>query len=173
MKKLWLILLVLGFCLTGCKEGSEDPDPSPTFTTSLQGTIKGSDIAAASSAIVSSYYADAGENTGALQVAATLSGGEKLTFFIDEAKAGSITLSQAFPAVMEGNAQGMRVKTSAPSASILKTMMAPVSYVKYLQSNTSYFAVSGGFVIKIDGTNLTLEWTLTFKDAEGKTFSSI
>ena len=90
MKKLWFMILVLGSFFTACKEGSEDPNPSPSFTTGLKGNIKGSDIAAAASGLVSTYYADQGESTGALEVAATLSGGEKLTFFIEEAKAGAM-----------------------------------------------------------------------------------
>lgn len=170
MKKILLPLFLLGLWVTGCKEDTEDPIPVDQFTTQLSGEIAGQSISANPSAIQGIYFADQGESTGSLEASVTLPNGERLTFFLNEAKSGTLTLTQIFPAVMEGNSFGLR--SEIPGKAGEKVQAIPGTYVKYLKSANTFFAISGKITIKIEGDNLTFDWEVTFKDVQGNTFTS-
>lgn len=169
MKKAVLSIFLFALLFQSCKEESEDPLPIDSFTSSLEGDLAGQNFSIGSAGIQSTYFSDEGENLGSLELGAQLPNSERLTFFIDEVKDGTINLSQEFPAVMGSGSYGLRKNPSEENQRIANT---PASFVKYVNSQNTFFAISGKFVIKIDGDNLTFEWEMNFKDAQGNTFSS-
>ncbi len=169
MKNILYLFFALILVFFSCKEDPEDPAPIDTFTTSIEGDLGGQALSVTTSGIQSTYFSDQGENTGALEVGAQLPNSERLTFFMDDVKDGTINLSQEFPAVMGEGSFGLRKNESGDNQRIATT---PPSFVKYTKSQNTFFAISGKFVIKIDGTNLTFEWEVTFKDKDGNTFTS-
>ena len=169
MKNTLYLFFVLILVFFSCKEDTEDPAPIDTFTTNIEGDLGGQPLSVTTSGIQSTYFSDQGENTGALEVGAQLPNSERLTFFMDDVKDGTINLSQEFPAVMGEGSFGLRKNESGDNQRIANT---PPSFVKYTKSQNTFFAISGKFVIKIDGTNLTFEWEVTFKDKDGNTFTS-
>ena len=172
LKQVLLPLLFLGIWVSGCKEDGEDPIPVDPFNSELSGEIAGQAISANSSGIQSTYFSDQGENTGALEASISLANGERMTFFLEEAKAGTFNLTQLFPAVMEGNSYGLRLEKPNAKGENEKLMATPGTYVKYLKSLNTFFAVTGKIVVKIEGNNLTLEWEINFKDLQGNAFTS-
>lgn len=169
MKKAVLSIFLFALLFQSCKEESEDPLPIDSFTSSLEGDLAGQNLSIGSAGIQSTYFSDEGENLGSLELGAQLPNSERLTFFIDEVKDGTINLSQEFPAVMGLGSFGLRKNVSEDNKRITNT---PPSFVKYAKSQNTFFAISGKIVIKIDGGNLTFEWEVTFKDAQGNTFTS-
>ncbi|TFV96009.1 hypothetical protein E4S40_07220 [Algoriphagus kandeliae] len=169
MKNIVLPLLFLFLVFQSCKEESEDPQPIDSFTSSLEGDLAGQSLSIGTAGIQSTYFSDQGEITGALEVGAQLPNSERLTFFINEVKDGTVNLSQEFPAVMGLGSFGLRKNESKDNKRIANT---PPSFVKYANSQNTFFAISGKIVIKIDGDNLTFEWEVIFKDAQGNTFTS-
>src|SRR5690606_26756274 len=135
------------------------------------------------------YYADSGEQDGALEVSAQLPDGERMVFFLDEANSKTIQLNQQFPAVIGLSADGfsglavvdksgktrtlnkLAATKVANTAQTQTTVTVPV-YVKYVTKANQLFAVSGSITVKVDGDDLTFEWDITFKDADGKTFTA-
>lgn len=169
MKNLFYLVAVFLLVVSGCKKDPEEPTPIDTFASSVDGTLDGQTLTIQSSAIQSSYFLDQGETTGSLEVGIQLPNSERMTFFIAEAKDGTVTLAQEFPAVMGSGSYGFRKEGSGANQ---KIMVTPPSYVKYAKSQNTFFAVSGKIVIKIDGANMTFEWEVTFKDIQGNTFTS-
>ena len=169
MKNLFYLVAVFLLVVSGCKKDPEEPTPIDTFASSVDGTLDGQTLTIQSSAIQSSYFLDQGETTGSLEVGIQLPNSERLTFFIAEAKDGTVTLAQEFPAVMGSGSYGFRKEGSGANQ---KIMVTPPSYVKYAKSQNTFFAVSGKIVIKIDSSNMTFEWEVTFKDIQGNTFTS-
>ena len=169
MKNTLYFIFALLLIISSCKEDSEDPTPIDSFSSSVEGDLAGQTLSVATSGIQSTYFADQSENTGALEVGVQLPNSERLTFFMDEVKDGTINLSQEFPAVMGEGSFGLRKNESEDNQRIANT---PTSFVKYAKSQNTFFAISGKFVIKIDGNNLTFEWEVTFKDKDGNTFTS-
>lgn len=169
MKSLFYTLLAMLLIISGCKDDPENPTPIDTFSTKLEGELAGQALKLEASAIQSIYFSDQGESTGALEITGQLPNSERLTFFIDEVVEGTVTLIQEFPSVMGSGSFGLRKDPSGENQKITAT---PPSFVKYSKSPNTFFAVSGKYVIKIDGNNLTLDWEITFKDAQGNTFTS-
>lgn len=169
MKNLFYGLLILLLVGSGCKEDSEDPTPIDPFNSSLEGKLADQNLSLTGSAIQHTYFSDQGENTGALEVGVQLPNSERLTFFIHEVKEGTITLSQEFPAVMGSGSYGLRKETIHSNQKVSST---PPSFVKYTQAEQTYFAISGKYVISLDGNNLTFTWEVTFKDTSGNTFTA-
>ncbi|TNF40250.1 MAG: hypothetical protein EP311_09270, partial [Cytophagales bacterium] len=169
MKNLLYFLLALLLIQTGCGEDTEDPNPIDSFVSGLEGEISGQNISVNSSGIQAVYFSDQGETSGALEISATLPNSERLTFFLQDAQAGTINLTQEFPAVMDLGSSGLR-KTGTTEGQEVNAV--PPSFVRYSKSPNTFFAVSGKMIVKIDGDNLTLEWEISFKDAQGNTFTS-
>ncbi|GMQ25783.1 hypothetical protein Aoki45_24650 [Algoriphagus sp. oki45] len=169
MKNLLYFLLALLLIQTGCGEDTEDPNPIDSFVSGLEGEISGQNISVNSSGIQALYFSDQGETSGALEISASLPNSERLTFFLENAQAGTLNLTQEFPAVMDLSSSGLRKTTTAEDQAL--TNLIP-SFVRYAKSPNTFFAISGKMVIKIDGDNLTLEWDISFKDAQGNTFTS-
>src|SRR5690606_18836920 len=133
------------------------------------------------------YYADGDEPKGAMEVNAQLPDGGRMIFFLDETKAKTIQLTQKFPAVIGLSASGFsglsitdergRTRTLSKLAATKSantgqgTVTVPV-YVKYVTKTNQLFAISGTITVKIDGDDLSFEWDITFKDADGKAFTS-
>lgn len=142
IRSLFLILFFLMGLFSACQEDSEGAaDPVDTFETGLVGTLNSQSLNVNSAGIETRFFQDAGETVGALEIGATLPNSERLTFFIQEAKAGSITLTQAFPAVMGINSEGLKTTSSAEGKSENdRVQTLPPNFVKYLTSSQTYFA---------------------------------
>lgn len=187
MKRYLLYLLLFG-TVSACKKDSPGPDPAETET-SMEMTMGGQDISINENKIQAFYYADSGEPDGALEVSAQLPDGERMVFFLDETTSKTTQLNQQFPAVIGLSADGFsglavvdksgKTRTlnkvaatkAANTAQTQTTVTVPV-YVKYVTKTNQLFAISGNITVKIDGDDLTFEWDITFKDADGKTFTA-
>ncbi len=163
------LLILLGF-LAGCQDEGEDPAPIDQFKTELSGDLNSQALSIVESGIQTIYFSDPGETTGALEIGAQLPNNERLTFFVDEIKNGTVNLSQVFPAVMTASADGLRINPTPGSQE--KTQTIPPSFVKYLSSSNTFFALSGTLVFELIGENLTLRWDIKFKNKEGNEFTS-
>lgn len=167
-----ILLLWLGF-LSSCGESNDDPiAPVDTFESGLTGMLNGQTLSVNSAGIQSALFIDAGESFGALEIGAQLPNSERLTFFVQEAKPGQISLTQAFPAVMGAHSTGLRTNAPEEKADGARLQSLPSSFVKYLSSNQTYFAIAGTLTLKLEGKNLTLTWEISFKDKNGNTFTS-
>lgn len=178
MKKYLLYLLALA-AFTGCKKDNPGPDQTDqaNIASSMEMKLDGQDITLGKDKIQALYYADEGESTGALEISGQLADGGRIVFFLDETKAKTINLEQKFPAVMNV-AFGGTTKSGVGKLAMAKTanttqgtFTVPV-YAKYVTKTNQLFAVSGTITVKIDGDDLTLDWDITFKDADGRTFTS-
>lgn len=178
MKKYLLYLLALG-TFAGCEKDYPGPDQTDQANTasSMEMKLDGQDITLGKDKIQALYYADEGESTGALEISGQLADGGRIVFFLDETKAKTINLEQKFPAVMNV-AFGGTTKSGVGKLAMAKTanttqgtFTVPV-YAKYVTKTHQLFAVSGSITVKIDGDDLTLDWDITFKDADGRTFTS-
>ncbi|MFL0684164.1 MAG: IPT/TIG domain-containing protein [Algoriphagus aquaeductus] len=174
IRSLFLILFFLMGLFSACQKDSEGAaDPVDTFETGLVGTLNSQSLNVNSAGIETRFFQDAGETVGALEIGATLPNSERLTFFIQEAKAGSITLTQAFPAVMGINSEGLKTTASAEGKSENdRVQTLPPNFVKYLTSSQTYFATGGTLTVTVDKENLTVTWTINFKDINGNAFTS-
>lgn len=188
MKKHLLFFLALCAFASCKKDGPEPKDPA-SETSTLAMKIDGRDLALDEKAIQALYYADEGETSGALEVSGQLPENERIVFFLDETKAQTINLSQHFPAVIAlSNNRALPLSPSSEKNDSVRTpgklattktaattpqgsFTVPV-YVKYVTNTNQLFAVSGTITVKIDGDDLTFDWDIVFKDADGKTFSS-
>lgn len=166
MKKNLFILFAF-LTLFSCQEDSDTPTPDVTSENKLTGDLKGQSLSVTGSSVQAVYFLDEGDEFGAAEVTAQLPNSERLTFFVDELKDGTITLIQSFPAVMGVNSSGLRSNSESARVQAL-----PPSFVKFLSGTNSFFAISGKLVIKIDGNKLSLDWDITFKDKDGNTFTS-
>ncbi len=165
-------LLLLGF-FTSCEEDTDDPiAPVDTFESGLTGTINAQSLDINAAGIQSTYFIDEGESVGALEIGAQLPNSERLTFFLQEVKAGQISLTQTFPAVMGANSEGLRLDASEKGDEEARVQSTPPTFVKYLKSSQTYFAVSGTLTVVIEDKNLTVTWNINFKDKDGNTFTS-
>lgn len=168
----WFFFVLLGF-LCSCEEGTDDPiAPVDTFESGLTGTINSQQLNINAAGIQSTYFIDQGETVGALEIGAQLPNSERLTFFLQEAKAGQISLTQNFPAVMGANSEGLRLDSSETKNEEARVQSTPPTFVKYLKSSQTYFAVSGSLTVVIENKNLTVTWNINFKDKDGNTFTS-
>lgn len=182
------LFFFLAFCVfAGCKKDAPSPDPKDPDTSSLVMKMDGRDLSLDEKAIQALYYADEGEVTGALEISGQLPEDERIVFFLDEAKAQTINLSQHFPAVIGLSFNGAnplldsgagdagrapdKLATTKITATTQGTFTVPV-YVKYVTQTNQLFAVSGSITVKLDGDDLTFDWDITFKDADGRTFPS-
>ncbi len=143
-----------------------------TFEAGLTGTLNTQSLAINAAGIQSTFFINEGESVGALEIGAQLPNSERLTFFLQEAKTGQINLTQTFPAVMAANSEGLRLSHEDENTKDKKILAIPPSYVKYLTSTQTYFALSGTLNVGIQGKNLTLTWNINFKDKDGNTFTS-
>ena len=134
--------------------------------------LNGQTLSVNSAGIQSALFIDAGESFGALEIGAQLPNSERLTFFVQEAKPGQISLTQAFPSVMGAHSTGLRTNAPEEKADGARLQSLPSSFVKYLSSNQTYFAIAGTLTLKLEGKNLTLTWEISFKDKNGNTFTS-
>lgn len=165
-------LLLLGF-FTSCEEDTDDPiAPVDTFESGLTGTINAQSLDINAAGIQSTYFIDEGESVGALEIGAQLPNSERLTFFLQEVKAGQISLTQTFPAVMGANSEGLRLDPSEKGDEEARVQSTPPTFIKYLKSSQTYFAVSGTLTVVIEDKNLTVTWNINFKDKDGNTFTS-
>lgn len=185
------LLFFFALCaFAGCKKGNPGPDPKDqaTATSTLEMKMDGKDLSLDEKAIQALYYADEGENSGALEVSGQLPENERIVFFLDETKAQTINLSQHFPAVIAlsfyganplldsgagdtGRVPNKLAATKTAATTTPGTFTVPV-YVKYVTKTNQLFAVSGSITVKLDGDDLTFDWDIIFKDADGNTFSS-
>ena len=167
-----LSVLFLGW-MSSCDDGTEDPiAPVDTFESGLTGTLNSQPLAINAAGIQSTLFIDTGETVGALEIGAQLPNSERLTFFLQEAKASQISLSQTFPAVMGANSEGLRISTQEEKNSDSRIQATPPNFVKFLTSTQTFFAISGTLTVVIEDKNLTLTWNINFKDKDGNTFTS-
>ena len=174
MKRHLLVSSILAMLFLGsCEDDPGSQQPINDFQTDLKGEINSKSLDLTANSIVPVFFQDENESTGALEVTAQLPNSEKLTFFIDELKPGTVNLTQVFPAVMGFSSDGLRLEANESNGPDNKRMTASLpSFVKYLSGENTYFAISGTLEIKVDGANLTVIWDLIFKDKEGNNFTS-
>ncbi len=179
------LLILLALCaFISCKKDNPGPKPKDqaTETSKLEMKMDGQDVSLDEKAIQALYYADEGENSGALEVSGQLPEGERIVFFLDETKARTNNLSQHFPAVIGlsfnganplldsgtygiGRSPNKLAATKTAAATAQGTFTVPV-YVKYVTKTNQLFAVSGTITVKIAGDDLTFDWDITFKDRQ-------
>ncbi len=184
-----LLYFLLFSAFAACKKDNPGPDPvDPAETeTAMEMEMGGQAISLDKSKIQALYYADEGESDGAMEVSAQLPDGERIVFFLDKTKAGVIQLAQKFPAVIglsvdgssrlsitdeSGRTRALNKLATTKSANTTQNTVTVPVYVKYVTKTNQLFAISGTITVKIDGDDLAFEWDITFKDADGKTFTS-
>ncbi|MCU0400981.1 MAG: IPT/TIG domain-containing protein, partial [Algoriphagus sp.] len=172
-KLIILLVLMLG-SLSACDEGTDNPsDPIDSFETGLTGTINSQPLTVNSTGIESRFFQDAGEALGALEVGVALPNSERLTFFVREAKAGQVTITQAFPAVMGVGSEGLKGSVAQQEKTESgRVQSLPPDFVKFLTAAQTYFATGGTLSLTVDKENLTITWSITFKDKNGNPFTS-
>lgn len=172
-KLIILLVLMLG-TLSACDEGTDNPsDPIDSFETGLTGTINSQSLSVNSIGIESRFFQDAGEALGALEVGVALPNSERLTFFVREVKAGQVTITQAFPAVMGVGSEGLKGSVAQQEKTESSRVQSlPPDFVKFLTAAQTYFATGGTLSMTVDKENLTITWSITFKDKNGNPFTS-
>lgn len=171
-KLLLTFLVLLGF-FSGCQDEGEDPAPVDQFKTELTGDLNSQALSIGESGILTIYFSDPGETTAALEIGAQLPNNERLTFFVDEVKNGTVNLSQVYPAVMAAAADGLRTNPEASATGENeRTQAVPPAFVKYLSASNTFFAPTGTLAFELTGDNLTLRWDIKFKNKEGNEFTS-
>ena len=174
MKRHLLSSFILAMLFLGsCEDDPGSQNPIDGIETGLKGEINSKSLDLKSNSILPTFFQDEGDETGALEVSAQIPNNEKLTFFLDEVKSGTVTISQVFPAVMGYSSDGLRlVAQNSSEAENKRTAVGLSSFVKYLNSTNTFFAISGTLEMKIEGANVTVIWDLIFKDKEGNNFTS-
>ncbi|MET3981701.1 hypothetical protein ABIB62_004283 [Mucilaginibacter sp. UYP25] len=158
---MFLLLTIVSSCK---KETTIKPTPiTPVnVTPKAEGKIDGKDFAIKENGIKSTLYTTSGDGVKSLETSATLDAdGNKLTFFLDDLKNGSIALTKK-----AGTSLNPGTKTIKLNAGTSQT------YVQYYNSGNSYYALSGSITITITDTYITVKWDIKFKTADGREFSS-
>jgi hypothetical protein len=161
-----LVMFLVG--VTSCKKNNT-PDPTPeTPAANLTGKIDGKDLNISAANVSSTYYTTAGEATSSLEASAALdASGNKLNFFIDDLKNGTITIAPKLGTSSNPGNPNTRVNATGTAAAPVQT------YVSYVNSGNTFYAISGSVTVVIDpAKGLTLSWSITFKEAGGRTFTS-
>ncbi len=172
MKKIWIILLAVTMVIA-CKKDKSLPEDKIEAKTELSATVDGQKFTPAESAISPNFFIDAGQPSGALEIQANLDPSKSLLIFIDKLVDGDINLTQSYPAQMTANSnKSIQIMTQGDSPGRGILVGTPISFVKYINAASTYFAVSGKITVTINGKNATITWNVTFKDAAGKTFTS-
>ncbi|MES2377981.1 MAG: IPT/TIG domain-containing protein [Bacteroidota bacterium] len=166
MIPLLMVLFLVG--VTSCKKNNT-PEPTPeTPTANLTGKIDGKDLNISAANVSSTYYTTAGEASSSLEASAALdASGNKLNFFIDDLKNGTITIAPKLGTSSNPGNPNTRVNATGTTAAPVQT------YVSYVNSGNTFYAISGSVTVVIDpAKGLTLSWSITFKEAGGRTFTS-
>ncbi|WP_084421116.1 IPT/TIG domain-containing protein [Algoriphagus vanfongensis] len=174
MKRHLLVSFILTLLfLSSCGDDPGSQQPIEDFETDLKGEINSKNLNINSNSILPIFFQDEGDDTGSLEVSSQLPNSEKLVFFIDEVKQGTVNLTQVFPAVMGYSSDGLRLEAKESSGSENKKTSASIpSFVKYSSGSNTFFAVAGSLEIKVDGANITVSWNLVFKGTDGNNFTS-
>lgn len=159
---LLLLLLVIPSCKKETTVKPTPPEPV-VVTSSAKGKIDGKDFAIKENGIKSTVYSTSGDGVKSLETAATLDAdGSKLVFFIDDLKNGAIALSKKSGTSLNPGTKTIRINAATPVQ----------SYVYYYSSGSSYYAFSGSIEITLTDTEITMKWSIMFKDASGREFNS-
>ena len=165
--KILAIILLITAGFAGCKK-DKAPTPTPPTetkpTTTATGTIDGKPFSVKENGIASTVYSTAGDNVKAMEASATLGAdGSKLTFFLDDLKNGTIALAKK---------TGTSLNPGTRTIKLDATSNITQTYVQYYNSGNAYYAFSGSIEITITDTYVKAKWSLTFKDATGRDFTS-
>ncbi|MGY4538382.1 hypothetical protein ACVW0P_002802 [Mucilaginibacter sp. UYNi724] len=158
---MFLLLTIVSSCK---KETTIKPTPiTPVnVTPKAEGKIDGKDFAIKENGIKSTLYTTSGDGVKSLETSATLdTDGNKLTFFLDDLKNGSIALTKKV-----GTSLNPGTKTIKLNAGTSQT------YVQYYNSGNAYYALSGSITVTITDTYITVKWDIKFKTADGREFNS-
>ncbi|MBC7400199.1 MAG: IPT/TIG domain-containing protein, partial [Mucilaginibacter sp.] len=160
------IVLLLITAVTACKKNTQE-DPAPEVKTNLTGTIDGKALTLDQSALKSTYYATDGDGVKALSTTATINAaGDKMDFFIADLKNGTTTLSKKLGTSANPGNPNLRVNDVGTTATTTQ------SYVKYVSGGNTYYAYAGTFEVVFTSTSITVKWSISFKDASGREFTS-
>jgi hypothetical protein len=169
--KTWLSvcsIILLITAASSCKKNASEPTPTPEIkTANLTAKIDGKDVDIKQDAITSTLYATTGDAVKSLATTATLNAaGDKLAFFIDDLKSGNITITKKLGTSANPGNPKLTINGLAVNA------VAVQSFVQYSSGGNAYYAYSGSLEITLTDTSLTMKWSITFKDASGREFTS-
>ncbi|RFZ92089.1 hypothetical protein D0C36_11630 [Mucilaginibacter conchicola] len=168
LSKILAMLLLIAAGFSACKKDKvPTPEPKPTETkptTVASGTIDGKTFNVKDNAISSTVYSTSGDNVKAMETSATIGNdGSKLTFFLNDLKNGTASLSKK---------SGTSLNPGTRTIKINETSNTSQTYVQYYNGGNAYYAFSGTIEITVTDTYVKAKWNISFKDATGREFTS-
>jgi hypothetical protein len=166
------IVILLGTLLfSSCKKKDDTPEPAKAeLTTQLDGVTYKVD----EGGLTGKLFSDNGDVVKSVEINAALDAtGKQLSFFIDELKSGKILISPKTGTSMapkHPTISALNTKDDNPTISAVGLQ----PYVRYNLGGNNYYAYSGYMDIAYDEAlgKITISWSITFKDAAGKEFTS-
>lgn len=164
-----LSILTLLISAASCKKEVTIKNVKPPVVeaeSEFTGKINGADYKLSQNSITSTYYTTTGDPIKSLLIGTDLDAkGTSFTIFIGDFKEGDISITKKRGTSLNpGNPQ---VKVNAVAAP-----PAVQTYLRFMSNGNAYYASSGSINVSINNDIATLSWTVGFKNAAGKDFSS-
>lgn len=173
-KLLTLFIPLLMVASVGCKK--QEASPQVQAKSELTAKIDGVEYKVGESGLSGTLFSDAGDAIKAVEINAALDGnGRKMTFFLNNLTSGKIILDPKTGTSMLPNpTSDILQKFAATKGFMAGTGTGVQNYTRYEFSGSSYYAYSGYIEVNYDAVagKISVSWSVTFKDATGKEFTS-